>query len=162
MITFENVYKNASGKVSGEINTLWLNEGALDDERRREERVKQAVYIIRHSESGKLVGVSTAKKNKFKDLNNNYFYEFRCYISEGHRAAGLDVKLSKITIDFLESISQQDADKPIGVIAILENELLKKEAFWRRAFWPENRMYFIGYNSAGNPIRVRYFKGARI
>ena len=162
MITFENLYKDVSPKVSGEIKAFWLKEGALDGERRREERVKQAVYIIRHSESGKLVGVSTAQKTKFKALNDNYFYEFRCYIGEGHRAAGLDVKLSKITIDFLESISQEDADKPIGVFATLENEHLKKEAYWRRAFWPENRMYFVGYTSAGNPIRVRYFKGARI
>ncbi len=162
MITFQNLYKNVSAKVSEEIKAFWLKEGALNDEKGREDRVKEVVYIIRHSESGSLVGISTALKTKFKALNDNYFYEFRCYIGEGHRVAGLDAKLSKLTIDFLESISQEDADKPIGVFATLENAHLKKEAYWRRAFWPENRMYFVGYTSAGNPIRVRYFKGARI
>ncbi len=162
MIIFENLYKNVSAKVSGEIKSLWLKEGALDDEKEIDDRAKQAIYVMRHSETGNLIGVTTALKEKFKALNNNYFYQFSCYIGASHRVAGLDVKVSKMTFDFLESISKDDLDKPIGIFAVLENEVLKKEVRWRRAVWPEIEMYFAGYTSAGNPIRVHYFKSARI
>lgn len=144
------------------METLWKSESALTDDKTIEDRLNQVVYIVQDSESRALTGVSTAEKKKVKALNNNYLYEFRCFIAESHRIAGLDVKLSKMTFDFLESISKEDEDQPIGIFSILENEKLKQEPVWRRAVWPEIEMYFVGYTSSGNPIRVHYFKGARI
>ena len=162
MMVFENIYRNVSDKVSEEIKALWQTEGALKDEKEMQDRVRQLVFAVRHAETGSLVGVSSAVKKEVKALNDNYLYEFRCFISKAHRMAGLDVKLSKMTFDFLESVSHQDTDKPIGVFAILENEVLKKEDVWRRAVWPEIEMHLVGYTNTGNPIRVYYFKGARI
>lgn len=162
MLVFENVYKKVSNSINGEIVALWKREGGLTDEALISERLDQVVYIIRSSESGMLAGVSTAEKKKVKALNNNYFYEFRCLIAEAYRMAGLDVKLSQLTFDFLESISSQDENRPIGIFSVLENETLKQEPVWRRAVWPEINMYFVGYTTSGNPIRVHYFKGARI
>jgi hypothetical protein len=162
MLVLGNVFNNVSAKVKAEIVAMWKSGDALMDDRKIEERLAQVVYVIRDSDSGQLAGVSTAEKKKVQALNNNYFYEFRCFIAQSYRSAGLDVKLSKETFGFLEALSKTDTDKPIGIFSILENEKLKQEPVWRRAVWPEIEMYFVGYTSAGNPIRVHYFKGARI
>lgn len=162
MLLFENVYKDVPEKVNADVKDLWRKEAGLGDEKEMDERVKQLVFIVRDADTGKLVGVSSAGKKKVKALNENFFYEFRCFISQAYRVAGLDVKLSKMTFDFLESITKQDVDKPVGIFAILENETLKKEDVWRRAVWPEIEMYFVGYTNTGNPIRVHYFKGSKI
>lgn len=162
MIVFENVFGVLGKKDCDDIKTMWLKERALEDEKEMDARIRQVVYLVREAETGIVVGVSTSVKKKVSALNNNFLYEFRCFISRAYRVAGLDVKLSKMTFDFLESTSRQDADKPIGIFAILENETLKKEDVWRRAVWPEIEMYFVGYTNAGNPIRVHYFKGAKI
>jgi|APTNR8051073442_1049403.scaffolds.fasta_scaffold00032_98 hypothetical protein len=162
MLVFENVYKKVNNSTKDEIVEFWKREGGLTDESVISERLKQVVYIICDSESGKLVGVSTAEKKRVQALNNNYFYEFRCLIDKAYRIAELDVKLSRITFDLLQSVSSQDGNLVIGIISVLENEELKQEPVWRRAVWPEIDMYFVGYTNSGNPIRVHYFKGARI
>jgi hypothetical protein len=162
MLVLENVYQNLTQEAKQEVVNLWRNENALLDDKKIDERLGQTVIIIRDSESGKLVGVSTAEKKKMKALNNNQLYEFRCFIAETYRVAGLDVKLSKQTFEFLETLSKSEGGKTVGIFSVLENESLKKESVWRRAVWPEIEMYFVGYTNSGNPIRVHYFKGARI
>lgn len=162
MLVLENAYKKIPQRLKLEIAELWKREGALAEEKNIEERLNQVVFVIQDSETGLVVGVSTAEKKKVQALNNNYFFEFRCFIAEAFRVAGLDVKLSRETFDFLESIGSQDPDKPIGIFTVLENEELKQQPVWRRAVWPEIDMYFVGFTTSGNPIRVHYFKNARV
>jgi hypothetical protein len=162
MLVFELVFGKVPIQDKQSIAQLWKNEGVLSEESIVEARLEQVVYLIRDTESGALAGVSTAEKKRVQALNNNYFYEFRCFISEVHRVAGLDVKLSRMTFDFLESINLGDENRPVGIFSVLENEKLKQEPVWRRAVWPEIEMYFVGFTNSGNPIRVHYFKGARI
>ena len=162
MLDFQNVHQNLSQGVIAELRSLWINEGAIQDEQVIEKRLQEVVYIILDSDSGKVAGVSTAVKKKVKLLNGNFLYEFRCYIGENYRIAGLDVKLSKLTFDFLQELSSRDSQKPVGIYTVLESDFLKEQPVWRRAVWPELQMYFMGYSKTGNPIRVHYFKGARI
>lgn len=162
MFVLENLFQNVTQTARQEITNLWRSENVLNDDKQLEARLSQVVFVVRDSVSGILVGVSTSEKRRVPALNNHYFYEFRCFIGSANRVAGLDVKLSKETFDFLESISQTDEHKPIGIFSILENEKLKQEPVWRRAVWPEIEMYFVGYTNSGNPIRVHYFKGAKI
>lgn len=162
MLKFQNVHQNLSQRVAAEIKSLWTGEGAINEEDAIQKRLGEVVYIVQDSESGNVAGVSTAVKKKVNLLNNNFLYEFRCYIGDSYRIAGLDVKLSKLTFDFLQELGANDPDKPIGIFTVLENELLKQQPVWRRAVWPELQMYFIGFTKTGNPIRVHYFKGARI
>lgn len=162
MLKFENYYQSLPDTTAAEISTLWRAETALSDEAAISERLKQVVYIILDADSGTVAGVSTAAKKKMNMLNSNHLYEFRCYIAEKFRIAGLDVKLSRLTFDFLETLSKDDSDKPVGIFTVLENDSLKEQAVWRRAVWPELEMYFVGYTKNGNPIRVHYFKDARI
>ncbi len=162
MVNFENLFGKVSPAVRDELKRFWKDEGALPDNQDVESRLNQVVYVIREGSTSGIVGVSTSEKKRVTALNNHYFYEFRCFIGEKNRVAGLDVKLSKLTFSFLEEISRGDADKPIGIFSVLENESLKKHPMWRRAVWPEIEMYFVGYTQSGHPIRVHYFKNARI
>lgn len=159
MLQFENVYGQLPDSLVEEIKNLWRRETQVSD---ADERVKQVVYVIRDDTSGRVAGVSTVAKKRVPALNNHYLYEFRCYISQNHRVAGLDVKLSRATFDYIESINGKGVNKPVGIFSILENEELKKEPVWRRAVWPELDMHLVGFTKSGNPIRVHYFKGARI
>jgi hypothetical protein len=161
MVEFEKAWKQITPERSEELATLWLEDGMLPDPEAAKKRAKEAVWIIR-DEKRKPVGVSTAARYRLKLLNNNYLYEFRCFIAGSHRIAGLDVKLSKLTFDLLEEESKHDPEKPIGIFSVLENEILKKEPLWQRAVWPEIDMHFIGFTKEGHPVRVHYFKGAAI
>jgi hypothetical protein len=162
MLILENHYQNVSPSLRKEIESLWRSEHALYEAKKIEERLSQVVMIVRDSVSGVITGVSSAEKKRVPALNNHHLYEFRCFIGADFRVAGLDVKLSRMTFDFLESISKQEEPKPIGIFSILENETLKREPVWRRAVWPEIEMYLVGFTNSGNPIRVHYFKDARI
>jgi hypothetical protein len=161
MLKFENCYQRVSDNSAAGIRALWKTETLLADEAATE-RLKEVVYVILDPDSGAVAGVSTAVKKRMNMLNNNHLYEFRCYIGEKFRVAGLDVKLSRLTFDFLETLANDDNDKPVGIFTVLENETLKERPVWRRAVWPELEMYFVGYTKTGNPIRVHYFKDARI
>ena len=162
MLVFENHFQRVAQTTGQEIARLWRSENVLTDDRQIEQRLTQVVFVLKDSVSGAVVGVSTSEKKRIPALNNHYFYEFRCFIATANRVAGLDVKLSKETFDFLETVSKEDVDKPIGIFSILENEKLRQEPVWRRAVWPEIDMFFVGYTPSGNPIRVHYFNGAKI
>jgi hypothetical protein len=161
MLAIENVFNNVTESVKQGITKLWKAEGAITEDHKIQERLAQVVCVVLNSK-GDFVGVSTAEKKKVPALNDNYFFEFRCFITEASRVAGLDVKLSKTTFDILESASKTDKNNPIGILSVLENEQLMKQPLWRRAVWPEIEMYFVGFTNHGNPIRVHYFKNARI
>lgn len=162
MLNFENVYLSLSEPITVGLRALWSGEEAITDERTIQSRLQEVVYVIVDDDSGKVAGVSTAVKKKVRVLNENFLYEFRCYIGEKYRVAGLDVKLSRMTFDFLQQLASNDPEKPVGIFTVLENDYLKEQPVWRRAVWPEIQMYFMGFNKAGSPIRVHYFKGARI
>lgn len=161
MLVFENRYQNLTPSLGVEIETLWRSEYALDN-REIQVRLSQVVMIARDSASGVLAGVSTAEKRLVPALNNHHLYEFRGFISSAFRVAGSDIELARQTFDFLESITRKDASNPIGIISILEDETLKQDPVWRRATWPELGMHLVGFTNSGNPIRVHYFKQARI
>jgi hypothetical protein len=161
MLDFQNVYQNMPESLAAGIRSLWMGEGALSDQESIQKRLQEVIYVAVDPD-GKVGGVSTAVKKKVSALNGNFLYEFRCYLGAGHRIAGLDVKLSRLTFDFLEQLASGDPEKPVGIFAVLGNDFLKAQPVWRRAVWPEIEMYFIGYNKNGEPIRVHYFKGARI
>lgn len=162
MLDFVNVHTKVSGVIAAELSALWKREGAITEDLEISSRLREVVYIIVDTTTGQVVGVSTAVKKKVVALNGNFLYEFRCYIGEAYRIAGLDVKLSRLTFDFLAQLASDDPEKPVGIFTVLSNAYLKLHPVWRRAVWPEIDMHFIGYNKSGDPIRVHYFKGARI
>ena len=160
MLKIEKVWGTDREDWRAQARALWLRNRVLADPARMEARSRQVVHGIFDRDA--LVGVSTAEPIRVKLLNDHFFYEFRCFIDPAHRVPGLDVKLARQTFDTLEEQYRQGNSECIGVITILENDELRREKTWRRAVWPVINMVFVGYTTAGMPIRVYYFKGARI
>src|SRR5690606_11143709 len=92
-------------------------------------------------------------------LNDNFFYEFRCFVVPSFRSPRLDSLLALKTKDFLETLPESGS-KYKGIVMLIENEVLKKQR--TKAVWPATGMVFAGYTSQGHHIRIGYFKGARI
>ena len=161
MLHFEKVWQEIPPRVREELKHLWMQSNVIANAEEADKRAGQAVFVVR-SDDGVLAGVSTAVHQKVKLLNDNFLYEFRCFIPDRYRVAGLDVKLSRITFDLLEQEAKKEKENTIGIFSVLENDALKKEPVWQRAVWPEIDMYFIGYTKEDHPVRVHYFKDARI
>lgn len=160
MLKIEKIWGTDRKDWRDQARALWQKNRILLDPGRIEARSKQVVYGV--FKQNILVGVSTAEPIQVKLLNNHFFYEFRCFIDPEHRLPGLDVKLAKQTFDTLEDHYLRGDGNCIGVVTVLENDELRKEKTWRRAVWPVIHMVFVGYTTTGMPIRVYYFKGARI
>lgn len=160
MLMFENVYRNVSPGLRSEVARFW--KAAWVGSHEIESRIKHIVFIIRDQNSGTLAGVSSAENKKMPSLNNHHLYDFNWVIAAPYRTADQDVKLAEMTFDFLESINEQADHQPVGVFNILEDEVLKNDLSWRRAAWPELGMHLMGFTKSGNPIRVHYFKDAKI
>jgi hypothetical protein len=123
-----------------------------------DERVNEVVFVVRNGE-GEIGGVSTARPVQVALLNDNYFYEFRCFVAPPFRAPGLDSLLAVKTKSFLEQ-HRDSGPKFKGVLMVIENEEIKKQR--TKAIWPASGMVFVGYSPLGHHIRVGYFKGVRI
>lgn len=156
-LVFENVWKKDDPVVSGEVSGVWKKVGLQDEEIRQ--RMNQLVYVVK-DEDGHVAGISTAFKVYISQLHN-YMYAFRCMLTEDNRIPGLTSKLLVMTRDFLESIHETDGpEKAIGLITVVENERIKQHR--TEAVWPASGMVYIGNTKGGHPIRVYYFRGARI
>ncbi len=139
---------------------FWKSKKAILKEAVLKQRASELVMVAYDGET--LIATSTAAKSKVKLLNNNWLYQYRCFIDPDFRVIGFDYHLTQQSLNTLEAVAQQDADHPIGVITIIENPRLYNNKVNDAAVWRSYKMYFIGYNTKGQPIRVYYFKGAMI
>ncbi len=158
-VTFENLWQKDLGELKKEIITIWKQHNPGIEEQHADERAKQIVFVIKN-EFDQVVGISTAYKAYIKQLRN-YLYAMRILILPEYRRPGLAAKLIVETRVFLESIHQQDDEnRAIGVITLIENEGLKKVK--REAILSASKLVYIGNSSKGHHIRVYYFKGATL
>lgn len=157
-LVFQNMWRKNEPEIQREVSEIWRQSGLQNEE--IEKRLTQLVYVVRNTTNGHVVGISTAFKTFIKQLHN-HLYAFRCMLVPRYRIPGLTSKLLVMTRDFLESIHEHDgSEKAIGVITIVENDRIKQHR--TEAVWPASGMVYIGDTKNGNPIRVYYFKGARI
>ena len=155
-ITFENVWMEKNQELLDEIVEAWNNVGAIPPGQSGIERAKQVVYIVRN-EKKKIIGISTAYLSGVKRLRNNFFI-YRCMVFPGNKIPGLFTKLTDLSLKYLESIHTTLKRKVIGVLTEVENKELQK----LNLAILTTGLIFIGYSKRGNPIRVYYFKGAKI
>jgi hypothetical protein len=137
--------------------TLWKRFNTFLTDEVTVQRAAEIVFVAKKNDE--VVGVTTVRPLKVKLLNDNYFYEFRIFISPDHRTPGLDALLAVKTKEFFETNAAESDFPCIGLVIIVENEKMKQN--WNRAVWPDIDMVFAGYTPQGNHIRVSYFKGAR-
>lgn len=157
-LVLENAWKKDISEIRSQVLEIWWNSGGPRGEKATE-RLSELVFVVRNNE-GDVVGISTAFKAYVKRLRN-HFYALRLMLLPQYRIPGLTSKLLVETCGFLESIHDQDEkDKAIGVLTLVENERLKEKR--NEAIWPASKMVYIGNSQDGHHLRVRYFKGARI
>lgn len=155
-ITFQNAYCTNDQMLKEEVILFWKKSDVLDDFT-RQQRADEVVYIVRDGESN-IIGVSTVAKMIHEPLDN-YIYLFRCFIAAIDRAPGLDTQLIIKTKDFLESIYNTETPMAVGLLVVVQSEQLKK---WNKAVWSGSDMMYIGNTTDGDPVRIYYFKGAKI
>jgi hypothetical protein len=157
-ITFECLWKKEAPQAIALVKEMWQKYRAVEGAELLEKRSKEIVYILRN-ETGEIGGVSTVRPVKAKLLNDNYFYEFRCFIAPPFRAPGLDTLLAVKTKSFLQD-QEGSVSRIKGILMVIENESLKQQR--TKAVWPASEMVFAGYTAQGHHVRIGYFKGARI
>lgn len=156
-VTFEVVWGKVNETVREDVTRIWrlMHFSAAEIEA----RLPQLVIVMKN-ESGRVVGLSTAYKTYVRRLRN-YLFACRVLIVPAYRRENLAPSLLVSTRDFLESIHVHDRENPaIGLITLVENEYVRRTR--TDAIWPASRMVYIGNSKQGHPIRVYYFKGARI
>jgi len=155
-LRFENVWSLKNQDLLDEIVEAWAILGVVPEGQSSMDRAKQVVYLVRNTDS-KIVGISTTYISFIPKLKNKLFV-YRCLIFPKYRYPGLLAMLTKMTLEYLESIHHSLNEKIIGVITEIENKSLQK---LNLAVLPSG-FVFIGYSKRGNPVRVYYFKGAKI
>jgi hypothetical protein len=153
---FVSVFGSENREIAEEVKNLWRENNILP-ETEMNERVKELAIIAKHFD-GRLAGVTTVRKTQVPLLNDNYFFEFRCFIAPAFRQPALDTQLVVKTKQLLETVIS--VDKPaIGLIMVVENPVLKR---WTKAVWAGADFYFAGFTTKGHHLRVSYFKNAMI
>lgn len=138
----------------------WKKHKVILKEEVLRQRASELVMLAFDGEN--VIATSTGVKTKVKLFNNNYLYQYRCFVDPNCRALGFDVHLTVKSLQALEETAQTDPDRPVGVFIMVENPKLHEDKIHRAAVWRAYKMYFVGYNTKGQPIRVYYFKGAMI
>lgn len=156
-ITIENVWTNKSARQVQEIIDFWNDHKAIPPSEDISKRAQQVVIVARN-ENSKIVGVTTSYLKNYTPLKSKLFV-FRGMIAPDYRVPGLFIKITNETIQVLEKFSKSiDAnERPVGLIAEMENHQLKKA----RSTKTPTGMTLIGFSKKENPIYVYYFRGAR-
>ena len=156
--SFHLVASPVSQQIGTEVAKLWTESARLSPAE-AERRLNELVLIAR-DKSGNAIGVSTAVKTFFPQIHN-YVYTYRCFIHPEFRAPALDTQMIVRTKNHLAEISRLEiSNKCIGIMVIVQNEIIKAQ--WKQAVWLGADMIYVGNTPEGHPIRVGYFKGARI
>lgn len=160
-IEFELIWKRQNPNLSEELTDFWNRSAPQMEQKTIQERLHQCVFAVR-SAGKKLIGVSTAIDVHVERLHHR-FYATRLLLDTQFRIPGLMSALMVKTRDHLEAIHKIDVPPEgecVGLITIVENERLQK--YRNEAVWPASGLVYIGDTPKGFPIRIYYFKGAKI
>ncbi len=140
------------------ILAFWKSEGAVPDETKAKERLKQIVVHARDS-SGAVAGVCTVVPVQHPRLGQPMYY-YRCFIGKAWRKTRLVFTLLIRAFDTLEAYAREHNYPCIGVVLELENTRFSEAL--RAPVWPSTGFVYIGKSQRNLDLRVRYFHGARL
>jgi hypothetical protein len=152
------IWKKKSTVEKEQAIALWKRFNTFSSQEVTHQRASEIAFVAK--KNNEIIGVTTVRPLKVKLLNDNYFYEFRIFISPDHRMPGLDVVMTVKTKQFFEENPSASEHPCIGLVVGVTNEKIRQN--WNWAVWPDVDMVFVGYAPNGDHIRVSYFKGARI
>ena len=119
---------------------FWQREGALTNDVKTQERLRQVVLDARDAD-GRVAGVSTAVPMTLPRLGQPTYY-FRCFVGKDWRKTRLVLHLLNRTCDVLEKFARRHDFPCIGVVLELENTRFGEAL--KRAWWPNTGFVFIG------------------
>jgi hypothetical protein len=152
-----------------------LNKGTFSTENREEiikfqtslglsgaeaqEKIKEVALVIRDN-TGLLIGLSSASKTYFQQIQNNV-YAYEGLVLPEYNGHNVEFEMISRTKDYLEDYHPDDTDrKCIAMMLVVQNNITMHGR--KQAVWPEGNMLYVGNTPQGHPIRLGYFKRARI
>jgi hypothetical protein len=156
---FEIVPLAESESVSADdVLALWSREGVVADQVARR-RIEQ-VQLVAVTEDSDVVGVSSVFLEQKPRLRVN-LWNYRTFVAAGYRHSSLAAQLLFGNLELLERrfVSGEDT-RAQGLLFELENEDVMRGL--NVAVWPRTGYTFIGENTRGSHVRVRWFEGARV
>lgn len=156
--SFFTIDHPVSAELADEVIHLWTHSAGLTAEQARQ-RLQELVLVVRNA-TGKVIGVATAGKTYFQQIQN-YVYAYRCFIEPEARIPALDTQMIVRTKDFLQKKSEHETEnRSVGILTIVQNEVIKQN--WKQAIWLGADMIYVGNTPEGHHIRIGYFKNAII
>jgi hypothetical protein len=155
---FVTHWKVASQDNDDAVLQFWEREGALANDTKARERLREVVLDARDSD-GRLAGVCTAIPMTLPRLAQPMYY-YRCFIGKPWRKTRLVFRLLVRAFELLEADAREDDFPCIGVVLELENTRFGEAL--RSPVWPSTGFVYIGKSGRGLDLRLRYFHGARL
>jgi len=146
-------------KIAQDAKALWqrlTQLGSAETERRVSELCAAA-----YSE-GALIGVATAYLERLETLQTRFAF-LRCLVVPSAQQNEIARSLAVLSRDQLERWSQDNPDEQVmGMAAVIPGGAYKEER--GQPVWAEGglNLNLVGYNRAGEQIRVSWFRHARI
>jgi hypothetical protein len=137
---------------------FWEREGALANDIKAKERLREVVLDARDSD-GKVAGVCTVVTMTLPRLAQPMYY-YRCFIGKDWRKTRLVFGLLVQAFEVLEEHARAHDFPCIGVVLELENT--RFGATLRAPVWPSTGFIYAGKSGRGLDLRLRYFRGARL
>ncbi|MDX6235088.1 MAG: hypothetical protein QOH68_4255 [Nocardioidaceae bacterium] len=138
-----------------EVKAFWRREGALSPEEAAR-RIAEVLHVVTEV-GGPVVGVSSAYLQANRQLGLN-FWHYRTFVAPEHRKSSIAAHLALNGRELLEQrFAAGVAATAAGILLEIENEGLKRHM--SGGLWPTTGFTFVGENTRGDHVRVRYFPG---
>jgi len=147
----------ASPQADSDVIAFWQREGALANDSKAEDRLKQ---IVLHARDGdEVAAVCTVLPLTLPRLGQPMYY-YRCFIGKRWRHTRLVFKLLIRAFEVLEDYARRHDFPCIGVVLELENARFGETL--RAPVWPSTKFVYVGKSGRNLDLRLRYFRGARL
>jgi hypothetical protein len=153
------VWQNVDEALGIEIVNFWKQYGALPSTEFALKRLPEVAMLV-YDEQEQIVAISSVQPRHIPQLDHR-FYTFRCFVAPDCRRFLLAARLICEVYDAFNKRFENGANPDvIGMVAEVENPALNREH--NHAVWPHSGFVFVGYNQAGQHVRVRFFDGAHV
>ena len=137
---------------------FWEREGALANDIKAQERLKEVVLDARDAD-GRLAGVCTVVPMTLPRLAQPMYY-YRCFIGKQWRNSRLVFRLLVRAFEVLQDYARANDFPCIGMVLELENNRFGETL--RSPTWPSTGFFYAGKSGRNLDLRLRYFRGARL
>ena len=141
-----------------DVLALWSSEGVVAEAAARR-RIDQ-VQLVAVADGSRVVGVSSAFLEQKPRLRVD-LWNYRTFVASSYRHSTVAAQLLFGNLELLEGRFVSGVDtRAQGILFELENEDVMRGL--NVAVWPRTGYTFIGENTSGAHVRVRWFEGARV